>query len=197
MLGAELKCRHGSESSYLIVYAKDIDVGGLPDACVSDCMAYMNIMPFGQCRCGGPCEKHMDLEKQWENMEPQKTLTNGKEIITTKSILTCSRIGAEIKAVASGQDGEAGKQIAEWMKVLIETEEKYPGLTGILTDPYGSLYLNEGMYEKAVQFLEDCIRKNGGELALSELDTDNRPEIQLVKTALNQLILEFDAQQKK
>lgn len=30
VLGAELRCQHGSGKSYLIVYSRDIEVNGLP-----------------------------------------------------------------------------------------------------------------------------------------------------------------------
>lgn len=53
---------------------------------------------------------------------------------------------------------EAAK-IAKHMALLYEMEEKYPGLFDILRDPYGSLYLHEGMYELALQFLEDYVEK--------------------------------------
>lgn len=189
VLGAELKCPHGSENSYLIVYAKDVDVGGLPAACVSDCKAYENIMPFGSCRFGGSCAKHMELEKQWENPEPQKTLSNGKEIITTKSILVCRRIGAGIQAVKSGQDGIKANELL----MCCEIEEKYPGLLDILRNPDGSLYLNEGMYEKAIQFLEDCIEKYNGTLPTAAIYAPTNLETQLMMLTFEKLIPGYDA----
>lgn len=36
VLGAKLQCDYGSENSYLIVQAQDIDINSLPGACVLD-----------------------------------------------------------------------------------------------------------------------------------------------------------------
>ena len=38
------------------------------------------------------------------------------------------------------------------LELLWEMEKKYPGLLEILKDPFGSLYLNDGMYLVAIQF---------------------------------------------
>ena len=114
----------------------------------------------------------MELEKQWENPEPQTILVNGKEIITTKSVLLCKAEGVEIKAIKSGQD----RVYAEQVLLYAEMDAKYPGLSEILDDPYGSLYLKEGMYEKAIQFLEDRLKPNGGELFLPTIYDKDNPE---------------------
>lgn len=139
---------------------------------MDDCKAYKNIMPFGECLSGSLCEYKMELEKQWENPEPQTILVNGKEIITTKSVLLCKAEGVEIKAIKSGQD----RVYAEQVLLYAEMDAKYPGLSEILDDPYGSLYLKEGMYEKAIQFLEDRLKPNGGELFLPTIYDKDNPE---------------------
>lgn len=148
VLGAELHCPYGSENSNLIVLAEDMDINNLPMACVLDRKELVNILPFGNCALGGPCGELMELEERWANPEPQKTMTNGEEIITTKSTLLCKKNGIEITAVTSGQDGVEAARIAGEIKFLQKMEEKYPGLLNILLEPYGSLYLNEGMYAK-------------------------------------------------
>lgn len=53
---------------------------------------------------------------------------NGKEIITTKSILLCRTSGAEIKAVTTGQDAIFAKEVIFYKEMI----ENYPGLLGIL-----------------------------------------------------------------
>ena len=191
VLGAELECRYGSKKSYLIVQADSIDIGNLPTACVLDRKEFENILPFGGCALGAPCEKHIKLEERWENPEPQKTLDNGEEMITTESTLLCKAIGSEgvIHAVTSGQDGVVAE---EWL-LCCEMEEKYPGLLGILMDQDGSLYLSEeGMYEKAIRFLEDRIQKNGGELPLAVVYTPTKLEEQLIAITLSRLLTGID-----
>lgn len=56
------------------------------------------------------------MEEKWENPEPQKTLANGEEIIATKSTIICKKIGMEITAVTSGQDGVFAMQWAAQQK---------------------------------------------------------------------------------
>lgn len=150
-------------------------------------------MPFGTCCLGAACEQMMELEKQWENPEPQKTLANGAEIITTKSILICKKSGQAIRAVKSGQDGAYAQKYAEKIKLLSEINEKYPGLIDILQDPYGSLYLNKGMYEEALRFLEDRIMRHGGEMDISFLYSPDNLEGELMRAALGHLLPTCDA----
>ena len=71
VFGAELKCASGTEHSYLELVTDSIDINDLSQACVSDCIANVNISPFGICKsyiC--PCKNVMWLEKRWENPEP-------------------------------------------------------------------------------------------------------------------------------
>ncbi len=105
VLGAKLRCPYGQYPTYLFVDSPDIDIHGLPQACVDDCKPVLNILPFGKCYTGRECETEMLLWKQWENPEPQTAKVNGKEIITTKSILLCNRWGHRIEVLSSGQDG--------------------------------------------------------------------------------------------
>lgn len=49
VLGAKLQCDYGSENSYLIVQAQDIDINSLPGACVLDRKEESNILSFGVC----------------------------------------------------------------------------------------------------------------------------------------------------
>ncbi|WP_097005192.1 PAAR-like protein [Lacrimispora amygdalina] len=184
VLGAKLRCPYGSQDSYLYVDSVGIDVNNLPKACVEDCKALHNIGSFGDCYAGGPCEKSMVLDEKWENPEPQGEKINGKEIITTKSLLSCRASGMEFKIINSGQDGIFAKQII----LMQEMDEKYPGLREILDNPYGSLYLNEGKYELALQFIEDRMIKNGGKIELYTLYDKNNLEGEYIKGALGRLM---------
>ena len=187
VLGAELSCPYGAENSYLIVQTKDINISNLPGACVLDRKEYENIMPFGQCIMGAPCATVMELEKQWENEEPQKTLANGEEIITTKSTLMCKTFGVAIEAVTSGQDGVEAARMAEEFAFLQNMEEKYPGLFEVLRNPWGSVYLTEGMYKLALQFLEDYVEKNG-EMQIQVLYSEPSLQTDMVKAAIGHLL---------
>lgn len=189
VLGAELWCPYGSEHSFLMLERDDIDIENLPQACVDDCKASVNIFPFGECSGGSLCEYKMELEKRWENPEPQNELVNGKEVITTKSVLLCKAGGMEIQAATSGQ--EFGKQLAEQLNLKAEMDAKYPGLYDLLMDPYGSLYLNEGMYETALTFLEDQIQDSGDIFLPTIFDGDNLKN-EMVRLALGRLMPRCD-----
>lgn len=189
VLGAELKCSCGSSHSYLYLETDGININNLPQANVEDCIAYYNISPFGTCQSGMagtglPCEGRMILAAQWENLEPQKTLSNGKEIITTKSTLFCLMGGGEISAVTSGQEAV----FAKYLILYAEIAEGYPGLLEILQDPYGSLYLDGEMHETAFRFLEDRLARNGGEMSLASVYKGEEPEEQIIRVILERLI---------
>ena len=188
VLGAALRCPYGTHDSYLYVDSGGIDVNNLPKACVEDCKAFHNIQSFGYCKEGGFCEDSMNLAEKWENPEPQGEKINGKEIITTKSLLSCKTCGMEFKIINSGQDGIFAKQFL----LMQEMDKNYPGLRKLLDDPYGSLYLNEGKYEMAIQFIKDRMNKNGGKIALSTLYNDNNLEGEYIKGALGRLIMQCD-----
>lgn len=198
VLGAELACPYGTEHSYLFVQSGDIDINGLPEACVTDRVKSVNIMPFGHCTyIWAACSMIMELEEQWENEEPQKMLSNGKEIITTKSTLLCRACGGAIKAVTSGQDGVEAERIAREIEMVREMEEKYPGLLDILGNPYGSLYLEEGMYQTALRFLEERVEKNGGEVWILGLYSERGLENTLVRSCLEQLLTVSGTEREK
>ena len=118
VLGAELWCPYGSEHTYLILERDGFDIGNLPQANVEDCKKSVNIFPFGECAGGRLCEYKMKLARKWENPEPQTEIVNGKEVITTKSVLMCNAEGMEIQAATSGQ--EFGKSIAEQLNLKAE-----------------------------------------------------------------------------
>lgn len=189
VLGAKLHCVYGSVDSYLYVDGDDIDVNQLPNACVEDGIAFENIHPFGRCYAGVECRTMMKLEEEWENIEPQSIMLNGKEIITTKSTLTCITTGMRIEAKTSGQDGIFAKQLI-FMK---EMDVKYPGLRALLEDKYQSLYLNEGMHEIGIQFLEDRLKSNGGEIELvTMLYGKENLEGDYIKLTLAKLLTDCD-----
>ncbi len=184
VLGAKLRCPYGSHDSYLYVDSQNIKINNLPKACVEDCKALLNIQPFGDCYAGGACETLMKLNSKWENPVPQGEKINGKEIISTKSLLACKVVGAEFKIISSGQDGIFAKQIL----LMQEMDQKYPGLREILENPYGSLYLNKGMYKKAIQFIEDQTEKNGGKIDSFTLFNEKNIEGNYLKSAFGHLM---------
>ncbi|MFR3730682.1 PAAR-like protein [Lacrimispora sp.] len=184
VLGAKLRCPYGSYDSYLYVESGDIEVNNLPKACVEDCKALYNIQAFGDCYAGGFCEALMNLDDTWENPEPQGETVNGKEIITTKSLLSCRASGIELKIINSGQDGIFAKQLL----LIREMDQKYPGLREILDNPYGSLYLNQGMYETAIRFIEDRMKQNGGKIETFTLYGKDNLEGEYIKGALGRLM---------
>ena len=131
----------------------------------------------------------MKLARKWENPEPQTEIVNGKEVITTKSVLMCNAEGMEIQAATSGQ--EFGKSIAEQLNLKAEMDAKYPGLYDLLMDPYGSLYLNEGMYEKALAFLEDQVQEKGN-IFLPTIFDGNDLKNEMVRLTLGRLMPRCD-----
>ena len=189
VLGAELWCPYGSEHTYLILERDGFDIDNLPQANVDDCKKSVNIFPFGECAGGRLCEYKMKLARKWENPEPQTEIVNGKEVITTKSVLMCNAEGMEIQAATSGQ--EFGKSIAEQLNLKAEMDAKYPGLYDLLMDPYGSLYLNEGMYEKALAFLEDQVQEKGN-IFLPTIFDGNDLKNEMVRLALGRLMPRCD-----
>ncbi len=188
VLGAKLRCPYGQYPTYLFVDSPDIDIHGLPQACVDDCKPVLNILPFGKCYTGRECETEMLLWKQWENPEPQTAKVNGKEIITTKSVLLCNRWGHRIEVLSSGQDGIFARKIL----MIREMEKNYPELKKILDDPYGSVYLHEGMYEEAIRFLEDRMSQHGGAVDLIAMYDENDMEGAYLKAALGRLMVTCD-----
>ena len=62
----------------------------------------------------------------------------------------------------------------------------------ILDDPYGSVYLHEGMYEEAIRFLEDRMIQHGGEVDLIAMYDGNDMEGAYLKAALGRLMVTCD-----
>lgn len=187
VLSAKLRCPNSlhKECSYLWVDADVIDINNLPQANVDDYIPQKNILSFGLCKArdGKACDMYMEFDKPWTNPEPQGLLVNGKEAITTDSILQCKNADAPIEILSSGQDPIAASQFIFRM----EMDKKYPGLRAILDDPNGSLYLNKGKYKIALQFLEDRMEENGGAISLYRL-ADKDPEIYYVRLVLARLV---------
>ena len=50
VLGAQLSCTAGDQYSYLFVDTEDIQLDHLPEACVADNEAFVNIFPSGSVR---------------------------------------------------------------------------------------------------------------------------------------------------
>ena len=106
VLGALLQCEYGARPTFLYVEADDIDINALPQACVEDTKAHVNIQPFGLCMRNDDCTFKLDPDDRWVNTEPQNVRVNGKEIITTRSTLLCRATGMTIRPITSGQDGK-------------------------------------------------------------------------------------------
>ncbi|MBD5463353.1 MAG: DUF4280 domain-containing protein [Lachnospiraceae bacterium] len=191
VFGAELKCPCGFKHSFLMLQTGSIDINNLPSACVRDSKAFVNIMPFGTCTLGLECEQMIELEDLWENHEPQNMMLGEDEAITMKSTLTCKKSGMWIEPVSSGQDGKAAERILKEAALTCEMKQKYPGLLEILEDPYGSLYLHEGMCEKAIQFLEDSLKRNG-DMEMASLYGEYDMEGMLIRSALGHLLVTCD-----
>ena len=191
VFGAELKCPCGFRHSFLIVPTDNLNTDNLPSAHVWDSKAFVNIDPFGTCTLGLECEQMIELEDRWQNIEPQNVLMGNDEVITMKSTLTCKKSGMWIVPVNSGQDGQAAKRILREAALVSEMKQKYPGLLEILKDPYGSLYLHDGMCENAIQFLEDSLRRNG-DMEMASLYGEYDLEGQLIRSALGHLLVTCD-----
>ena len=196
VFGAELKCPCGFRHSFLIVPTDNLNTDNLPSAHVWDSKAFVNIDPFGTCTLGLECEQMIELEDRWQNIEPQNVLMGNDEVITMKSTLTCKKSGMWIVPVNSGQDGQAAKRILREAALVSEMKQKYPGLLEILKDPYGSLYLHDGMCENAIQFLEDSLKRNG-DMEMESLYGEYDMEGQLIRSALGHLLVTCDVSRLK
>lgn len=185
VLGATLSCIYGSQASYLDLNTKGFDINGLPEACVEDCVVNKNITPFGRCHVGDMCEYQIAIDGIWQNPEPQKVLKNGKEIITTKSILKCKEASEPFTIKNSGQDGVHAKDIF----LIHYMEEKHKDLYKILQDQYGSLYL-QGNYEEAIEFLEERLVDNNGEMEIINMYAPDNTEGKLVLATLEKLLVD-------
>lgn len=185
VLGATLSCIYGSQASYLDLDTKGFDINGLPEACVEDCVVVKNISPFGKCHVGDMCEYQIAIDGIWQNPEPQKVLKNGKEIITTKSILKCKEASEPFTIKNSGQDGVHAKDLL----LIHYMEDKHKDLYKILQDQYGSLYL-QGNYEEAIEFLEERLVDNNGEMEIINMYAPDNTEGKLVLATLEKLLVD-------
>ncbi|MBE5981385.1 MAG: DUF4280 domain-containing protein [Paenibacillaceae bacterium] len=185
VLGATLSCKYGSQDSYLDLDTIGLDINGLPEACVEDCVVNKNITPFGKCHVGDMCEYQIAIYGIWQNPEPQKVMKNGKEIITTKSILKCKEAPEPFTIKNSGQDGGHVKDILFIRYVKIE----YPSLYEILQDQYGSLYL-EGNYKEGIEFLSKRLKANNGEMEIINMYDPNNIEGKFILATLERLLVD-------
>ena len=187
VLGALLECDYGERQTFLNLETDNININALPQACVEDAKAHVNILPFGRCMKNDDCFFKLAPDEKWINTEPQSARVNGKEIITTKSNLICKATGMTIRPVTSGQDG----RFARFLIFVRNMDLKYPGLREILEDPYGSLYL-EGKYEAALQFLEDQMKSQDGCIELITLYDSENLEGEYMLAALERLMVDCD-----
>ena len=65
-----------------------------------------------------------------------------------------------------------------------------------MKDPYGSLYLHDGMCENAIQFLEDSLKRNG-DMEMASLYGEYDMEGQLIRSALGHLLVTCDVSRLK
>lgn len=192
VLGAELHCMYGSKNTYLIVNGENIRFNGLPAACVLDRAESYNIMYFGVCHQNGYCSDLMKLRERWENEEPQNAGLNGEEFITTESVLICERCGGRIQAVNSGQDRIGAERLNQELSLLARMQDQYPGLLEVISDPNGSLYLTEGMYDKAMAFVRECWENNGCNMEIISLFDQSSPEREMMRNVMERLLKSFD-----
>ena len=192
VLGAELQCRYGSNKTYLLVNDENIRYNGLPAACVLDRVELDNIWSFGECYQNGYCRDLMKLRERWENEEPQDVGLNGEELITTESVLICERCGGTIQAVNSGQDHVGAEWINKELALMTKMRYMYPGLLDVINDPNGSIYLTEGMYNIALDFLRDCWNNNGRDMKIISLFDQSSPERIMMRNVLERLLLGYD-----
>lgn len=192
VFGAQLRCLHGSQDTYLIVNHTDKEIEGLPVACVTDRVEFDNIMPFGECYQNGYCRDLIELRTRWDNDKPQDLLLNGEEVVTTESILICERCGGMIWAVISGQDGKGAEWLTKDLAFIKMMMEKYPRLLEVMNDPNGSIYLTEGMYDIAMKFLTDCWLNNGCNMNLITLFDQSSPEGIMMRNVMERLLPGFD-----
>ncbi len=192
VVGAELHCMYGSRNTYLIVNEENIRFNGLPAACVLDRTESDNIMYFGVCYQNGYCKDLMKLSERWENEEPQDAGLNGEEFITTESVLICERCGGRIQAVNSGQDRIGADRLNRELSLITRMKYQYPGLSEVISDPNGSLYLTEGMYDKAMAFVRECWENNGCNMEIICLFDQSTPEREMMRNVLERLLKGFD-----
>lgn len=192
VLGAELHCMYGSKNTYLIVNEENIRFNGLPAACVLDRAESDNIMYFGVCHQNGYCSDLMKLRERWENEEPQNAGLNGEEFITTESVLICERCGGRIQAVNSGQDRIGAERLNQELSLMTRMKYQYPGLLEVISDPNGSLYLTEGMYDKAMAFVRECWENNGCNMEIISLFDQSSPEREMMRNVMERLLKNFD-----
>jgi len=190
--GAKLRCLQGSQDTYLIVNHTYKRIEGLPAACVLDRVEFDNIMPFGVCRQNGYCRDLMKLRTRWDNDKPQDILLNGEEVITTESVLICERCGGMIWAVNSGQDGKGAEWLTKELAFIERMMRDYPGLLEVMYDPNGSIYLTEGMYDIAMQFIRDCWQNSGCNMDIISLFNQSDPEGTMMRNVLERLLPGFD-----
>lgn len=170
VMGAMLECSYGTEKSSLVVPGADISINELPKATVNDNKPGENLFGFGACeRSGGlSCANTMFIRKKWENTESVATESNGYKAITMTSVLQCA-VGGVIVPLTSGQ---CEYDLLRLLGLLSDMEREFPGLAAILDDLQASLFLNEGMRELALRFLDYMIEARGGEINLALLFAD-------------------------
>lgn len=76
-------------------------------------------------------------------------------------------------------------------QLVFGAELKYPGLMEILEDPYGSLYLHDGMCQEAVRFLEERLAQSGA-MEIAALYGEYDLEGKLIRSALGHLLVTCD-----
>ena len=111
-------------------------------------------------------------------------LINGKAAITTESTLKCECGGMTIEVINFGQNGTLLKE----QMLLLELQKKYPELLAVQDNIDRSLYLKEGLYQQAIQFLEERIRANGGAIRIADLNPGTSTEAKYIISVLWKLV---------
>lgn len=155
--GAKLKCVNGEGISELkVTRDHGYKQKGKAKANRGDCVPGENIPYFKTCRMNRGthlCEGYMHISHEWENISgisAQMEKVDGKEAITTDSVLICDR-GGLILPVTSGQEDmgrfDSAGYAQRYGKALRWVKGKNPGFQLCRIDPVN---MNTGnfIYEK-------------------------------------------------
>lgn len=106
VMGATVECSNGAMSGKLIVIPHMLFVKNKPVANATDCMPFVNILPFGTCKMiqtpagPGPCVPAPT--GTWLNTKTDITVQGQQLLVEGQSKLTCA-LGGIIELKDSGQ----------------------------------------------------------------------------------------------
>ncbi len=107
-------------------------------------------------------------------------------------MLICECCGGRIWAVNSGQDDKGAEWLTKDLAFIKMMMEKYPGLLEVMSDPSGSIYLAEGIYDSAMKFIRDCWQNSGCNMILISLFDQSSPEGIMMRNVMERPLPGFD-----